>query len=122
MKSFFNHPEKYDEGFKRKVLEKRYIHKMRGSETVMWLSGPFRTFQDWIEAGQLLGQLWLKTTEHQVYIHPFGSVITNALSHARLNEHVGFRSDQSEIWFLARMGYGDKPPRSYRLDINDILI
>lgn len=122
MKSFFNHPEKYDDGVKRKLLEKRYVQKMRGSETVMWLSGPFKTFKDWIKAGQLLGQLWLKATEHQVYMHPFGSVITNAQSHALLDEHVSFQSDNSQIWFLARMGYGATPPRSYRLDINDILI
>ncbi len=122
MKSFFNHPEKYDEGLKRRLLEKRYIQKMRGSETVMWISGPFKTFQDWINAGQLLGQLWLKATEHQVYMHPFGSVITNTRAHAQLDKHVSFRSGHSEIWFLARLGYGDTPPGSYRLDINDILI
>lgn len=122
MKSFFNHPEKYEDGLKRKLLEKRYIQKMSGSETVMWISGPFKTFQDWINAGQLLAQLWLKATEHQVYLHPFGSVITNTRAHAELDKHVSFRSDNSEIWFLARLGYGDIPPRSYRLDIKDILI
>ena len=59
-------------------------------------------------------RLWLAVTSHGLYLHPFGSVITNPVSHARLADRISVDDQGRELWLLLRLGFCAEPPRSAR--------
>lgn len=99
-----------------------YLQSTLGTKTVAWLSGPFNTPYDWLNAGHMLARLWLCMTKHGVYLHPFGSIITNKESHKRLQEKFNVDEQTNKMWLIVRLGYSKAPPRSLRLNLTDILI
>ena len=113
-----------------KLLIKRfYYHTQRGTTTVAWLTGPMHGQSDWINAGQMLCRMWLIMTREEVYLHPFGSIITNPVAHARLDAHLkehlslpATSKGSDPLWFVLRMGYSDLPPKSKRLDPEQLLV
>jgi hypothetical protein len=104
------------------ALKRYYLQTMRGTKTVGWLSGPFKTPADWLNAGHMLGRIWLKMTEEGIYLHPFGSTITNKRAHQRLLEKFSVDESTNTMWLIMRLGHSDLPPRSARLEAADILI
>jgi hypothetical protein len=121
MHNFFFHAERFRSAWKRRVLGQVYKHSMHGTTTVAWLQGPFGRRPDWEQAGAMLQQLWLEMTRHNLYLHPFGSVITNAEAYAQFCHHVGHSAESEPLGLLVRLGYSQEPPRSFRLTANDIL-
>lgn len=99
-----------------------YLTTMRGTRTIGWLQGPFATVDDWITSGHMLGRLWLTMTKHGVYLHPFGSIITNETAHQRLREKFQTEESQELMWLIMRLGYSAEPPRSYRLTTEQIIV
>jgi hypothetical protein len=93
---------------------------MRGTCTVGWLSGPFESPSDCFAAGRMLLRFWLTVTREGAQLHPFSSVITNAVAHARLHELVGTPTTGT-LWLVARFGYSVDPPRSTRLEVGELL-
>jgi hypothetical protein len=69
----------------------------------------------------MLLRLWLALTAHGLCLQPFGSVITNPTSHARLAEGLRVREDDREIWLLLRTGWAPEPPRSVRRQLAEVL-
>jgi hypothetical protein len=121
MRNFFFHHERLAPASVRKLLGWFYRRSMNGTSTVAWLSGRFETRQDWVRSGILLQRLWLEMTKHDVYLHPFGSVVTNEVAHAKFIEHIDFHEGDETVWLLMRLGYSQEPPRSYRLTTDEIL-
>jgi len=105
----------------RRVARSLYLRSMRGTATVGWIAGPWRTSEDWLEAGRMLMRFWLALTAHGLYLQPFGSVITNPTSYARLAEQLELHEGDREIWLLLRIGYGAEPPRSPRRPLAEVL-
>ena len=103
-------------------LTSRFYIKSTQSSTIAWLQGPFKTPDDWINSGRMLMRLWLTMTRHGIYLHPFGSIITNETSHARLRNKFGLDERKNTMWLIMRLGYSDEPPRSLRLNMQDILL
>lgn len=103
------------------ILQKYYIHSTSTS-TVAWLQGPFQTPEQWLKSGQMLARLWLTLTKYDIYLHPFGSIITNPKSHKELSEKFKLNESQNLTWLIMRIGYSSEPPRSLRLTIQDIII
>jgi hypothetical protein len=99
-----------------------YMKTMNGVRTVGWIQGPFQTPDQWLKSGHMFARLWLVMTKYGVYLHPFGSIITNEKAHDRLREK--FKVDESKdiLWLIMRLGYSKEPPRSFRLETDDILI
>ena len=107
----------------KQIIGAYYMWSMRGTRTVGWLSGPFNTPETWFNSGRMLARLWLTMTAHDVYLHPFGSVITNEKAHLMFVEHFGVsESDASTTWLLMRLGHSKLPPRSLRRTLEEILI
>lgn len=98
-----------------------YERSMRGTRTVAWLSGPFEKHEDWDNTGRMMARLWLTMTKHGVYLHPFGSVITNPKAHARLAEHFNDGTRENDLWLLLRLGHSDLPPSAQRLTLEQLL-
>ncbi len=104
------------------IIDKLYIYSMRGTTTVGWIEGSWETSEDWINAGKMLIRLWLTMTSHEVYLHPFGSIITNPHSHEEIKNALHIDESKAKVWLLFRTGYSNIPPRSYRLPENDIIV
>ena len=98
----------------RAVLTRIYLRSMRGTATVGWIGGPWSTPAEWLNAGRMLMRFWLTLTAHGLYLQPFGSVITNVTSHARLAERLSVAEGEGKIWLLLRVGFSAEPPRSAR--------
>jgi hypothetical protein len=101
-----------------------YRRTMRGTPTIAWLQGPFEQPHDWLAAGRLLQRLWLTLTKHGVQLHPFGSIVTNADANARAHELLDLRPDTEAqtFWLVVRLGYSAEPPRSHRLETEQLLV
>ncbi|RSK46997.1 hypothetical protein [Hymenobacter rigui] len=121
MRNFFTHHERFRAAWKRRILGQVYVHSMHGTSTVAWLQGPFGNRAEWLAAGTLLQQLWLHMTQQGLYLHPFGSVVTNPEAHARFLARARPESGQP-LWLLLRLGYSAEPPRSLRLPASALLL
>ena len=107
----------------RQFTRAQYIRAMDGTRNVAWLSGPFfEKHDDWINSGRMLARLWLTMTRHGIYLHPFGSVITNATAHAQMEEHFINPGRTHPLWMLVRLGYSELPPKSHRLPMEHMLL
>lgn len=98
-----------------------YTRSMRGTRTVAWLSGPFDEHDHWFAAGRMMGRLWLTMTREGVYLHPFGSVITNPRAHQAMCEHFADAGRVDDIWLLVRLGKSETPPRAERLGLEKLI-
>lgn len=90
----------------------RYLRTQAGTQHVALLSGPFRAWPDLFAAGRLLFRLWVELAKHDLYLHPYGSTLTNP-HHARI---IGEAFGDAEGWLIFRFGYSDVPPPSPRLE------
>ncbi|OGV26771.1 MAG: hypothetical protein A3F18_02290 [Legionellales bacterium RIFCSPHIGHO2_12_FULL_37_14] len=104
------------------IVRKLYERTMRGTAIVSWISGPFATQVDWINAGHMMARLWLTMTKNGVYLHPFGSVITNQEANIKMTEHFKNPNREHNLWMLTRLGYGEKPPVAQRRSLDDMLV
>lgn len=120
--NFFRHNERFQSKFMKKKSLRMLNRSMNGTKNIAWISGAFSTRQDWVKAGTMLQQMWLEMTKHNVYMHPFGPIITTAASKEKFMQKINFSEDESRLWFLVRLGYSKDPPRSFRLEVKDILI
>ena len=122
MKLFFNYEKFFELPIIKQILLAFYESTMKGTRTVAWIQGPFKTFDDYISAGYAFNRVWLKMAEQNVYLHPFGSVITNPNAHERLKEKFHANENEEMMWILLRIGYSEVPPRSLRLSAEEIII
>ena len=99
-----------------------YERTMSGTATVAWISGPFETPEDWNKAGRMMARLWLTMTQHKIYLHPFGSVITNNEAHQKMDEHFYNQDRENNLWMLVRLGYGNIPPQAQRLPLEKMIV
>ena len=120
--NFFSHHERFESRWKTKKANKILNRSMSGTGNLAWISGPFEKRGDWVNAGTMLQRLWLEITKHNVYMHPFGPVITTPGSNEKFGKKINFSKDNNQLWFLVRLGYSNEPPRSFRLEAKDIFV
>lgn len=100
-----------------------YLRTMTGVQQLGWLEGRFDQTLDYIESGRCFMKIWLHFTEHSVYLHPFGTVITNPRSHKKFVEVAGItENDASMAWMLFRFGYSKQPPKAWHREHDTILV
>ena len=122
MYNFFFHHERFSRGWKRKKSLHLMNKTMNGTSNIAWITGLFNNRQDWINAGKMLQRLWLEMTRYSIYMHPLGTIVTTPDSKEKFKQKINYNEADGNLWFLIRIGYSDEPPRSFRLDIKDILI
>lgn len=103
-------------------VRRLYRRTMRGTCTIAWLQGPFEHPPEWLATGRLLQRLWLTMTANGLQLHPFGSIVTNADANARAHELLGLTPDAGTFWLVVRLGYSGEPPRSHRLETEQLLV
>ena len=98
-----------------------YMRTMRGTRTVGWIQGPFERERDWVAAGRMLARLWLTMTKLELHLHPFGSIITNVDANRRVRDRIPHEPADGTLWLIMRLGSGAQPPRSLRLEVDELL-
>lgn len=122
MRSVFQHYQKWDHGIKKDLITNFYRESFRGTGTLGWFTSSFNNTTDWITAGRMLARNWLFLTSQNIYIQPFGSLITNKHAYDIMNNKLNPAAGDKKLWMVFRLGYSKEPARSYRLDLKDILI
>jgi nitroreductase len=100
------------------LLAKVYRRQLGLVPTLGMLAGKFWAAESAFETGSFLMQFWLATAQHNLYIHPFGNLVTNKKAAAWLLNETGV----SDIWLIFKIGYSDEPPKSYRRTVEEILL
>jgi nitroreductase len=100
------------------LLAKVYRRQLGLVPTIGMLAGKFWAAESAFETGSFLMQFWLATAQHNLYIHPFGNLVTNKKAAAWLLNETGV----SDIWLIFKIGYSAEPPKSYRRTVEEILL
>lgn len=100
-----------------------YLRTMHGVRQLGWLEGPFAEPSHFVEAGRTFMQVWIFFSERGVYLHPFGTVITNPGSHAEFVSKAGIHESGNRMaWMLFRFGYSSTPPTAHRRPATSTLL
>ena len=100
------------------ILAKIYRSQLGIVPTIGTLSGEFWAPESAFKTGSFLMQFWLTTAKHNLYIHPYGNLVTNESASAWLFDETGV----PDIWLIFKIGYSDEPPKSYRRTVEEILL
>jgi len=102
----------------RQILSKVYRSQLGTIPALGIISGGFWDPADGIDAGRFLMRFWLETAKHDLYIHPYGNLVTNHEAAASVKEELGI----DRIWLIFKIGFSDTPPKSHRRPVENILV
>jgi nitroreductase len=102
----------------RSVLAKVYRTQLGEVPTIGMLSGEFWKPESAFNTGSFLMRFWLETARNNLYIHPYGNLVTNKTAAAWVLEETGV----PDIWLIFKIGYSDEPPKSHRRSVEEILL
>lgn len=102
----------------RQIMAKIYRRGLGQIPTLGVIAGGFWKPSDGIKAGRFLMRFWLETALHDLYIHPYGNLVTNRRIAAEVEKEIGI----ADIWLVFKIGYSAEPPKSHRLPVEKILV
>jgi hypothetical protein len=82
------------------------------------VSGAFFEDAAALRAGAYLIRFWLELARRDLYIHPFGNLVTNPEAKARVRELTGI----DDIWLIFRIGHTAEPPRRHSRSVREVLL
>lgn len=100
------------------LLKKVYRAQLGHVPTIGLLAGPFWDPESAFETGRFLMRFWLELSKWDLYIHPYGNMVTNKAAAQWSLEVLGI----PEIWLMFRIGYSKAPPQSYRRTVEEVLV
>jgi hypothetical protein len=100
------------------IMARVYRSQIGTVPTIGVISGGFWNPVEGIDAGRFLMRFWLETARNDLYIHPFGNLVTNRKAATAMERELGI----SNIWLIFKIGYSDEPPKSYRRAIHEFLV
>jgi hypothetical protein len=111
-------PELMQLSIARPMLKKIYRRQLGTVPTIGMLAGPFWEPADAFETGRFLMHFWLEMAQRNLYLHPYGNLVTNKLAADWCRETIGV----SGIWLIFKIGFSDVPPKSYRRSVEEVLV
>ena len=102
----------------RSAFERRYRSQLGEIPTIGMLAGKFWQAESAFKAGRFLMRFWLETAKQDLYLHPYGNMVTNRRAAKWLRDETGV----PDIWLVFKIGYSKEPPKSYRRSVEEILI
>lgn len=102
----------------RPLLAKTYRAQLGEVPTIGMLAGEFWAPESAFKTGSFLMHFWLETAKHNLYLHPYGNLVTNEDASAWLYE----TTNVPDIWLIFKLGYSREPPKSYRRSVEEILL
>jgi nitroreductase len=100
------------------LLAKKYRKQTGNVPTIGMLAGDFWQPSSAIKTGRFLMRFWLETARHNLYIHPYGNLVTNK----QAAQWMLTETKIPDIWLVFKIGYSDEPPKSYRRSVEEILL
>lgn len=102
----------------RFFFKRRYRKQLGSVPAIGILCGDFFLAENAIDSGRFLLRFWLEVTRLGLYLHPYGNLVTNPQARAWLEERTGV----TKPWLVFKLGYSDAPPKSFRRNLEDVLI
>jgi hypothetical protein len=102
----------------RSLLKNIYRRQLGNVPTIGMLAGPFWEPERAFETGRLLMRFWLELAKRDLYIHPYGNMVTNKAA----AEWTLQRLQVPHIWLIFRIGFSNAPPPSYRRSVEEVLL
>lgn len=100
------------------LLKKVYRRQLGHVPTIGILAGPFWEPENAFETGRFLMRFWLELAKHDLYMHPYGNLVTNSAAADYCLQLLGV----PQIWLIFRIGYSRVPPQSYRRTVEEVLV
>jgi len=102
----------------RPILRRTYRRQLGVVPTIGMLAGPFWEPEDAFETGRFLMHFWLELAKRNLYLHPYGNLVTNKSAAAWCEKELGV----SDIWLIFKIGFSSVPPQSYRRSVEEVLV
>lgn len=102
----------------RAIFKRRYRQQLGRVPAIGILSGDFFNPANSMDAGRFLLHFWLEMQQLDLYLHPYGNLVTNPKAAAWLEA----RTHVPKAWLVFKIGYSDEPPPSHRRAVADILV
>jgi|SRR5215831_2355639 len=102
----------------RSLFVRKYRKQTGVVPTLGMLAGDFWQPAQAIQAGRFLMRFWLETARQNLYIHPYGNLVTNQQAARWMLAETKIPN----IWLVFKIGFSDEPPKSYRRPVEEVLI
>lgn len=102
----------------RPMLHAIYRRQLGIVPTIGMLAGPFWQPESAFETGRFLMHFWLELAKRDLYLHPYGNLVTNKRAAGWCRETLGV----SDIWLIFKIGFSKVPPQSYRRSVEEVLV
>ena len=100
------------------LLKKVYRRQLGHVPTIGLVAGPFWEPESAFATGRFLMRCWLELARHDLYIHPYGNMVTNKVAAEWTAKLLGV----PQIWLIFRVGFSKEPPQSYRRTVEEVLV
>ena len=102
----------------RPLLKRIYRRQLGTVPTIGMLAGAFWKPEDAFQTGRFLMRFWLELARHDLYIHPYGNLVTNHAAAEWCERETGV----PDIWLIFKIGYSTEPPMSFRRSVEEVLL
>ncbi len=102
----------------RPLLRRMYRKQLGLVPTIGMLAGAFWEPDGAFQTGRFLMRFWLELARHNLYIHPYGNLVTNRRAAEWCLREIGV----PDIWLIFKIGYSPEPPQSYRRSVQEVLV
>ena len=102
----------------RPILWNTYRSQLGNVPTIGMLAGPFWEPANAFESGRFLMHFWLELAKRNLYLHPYGNLVTNKPAAEWCEKELGL----SQIWLIFKIGFSSVPPQSYRRSVEEVLV
>ena len=100
------------------MLRREYRRQLGLVPTIGILAGDFFRASSAFETGRFLIRFWLETAQLELYIHPYGNLVTNPSA----AHWLAGMTNLKDIWLIFKIGHSEPPPKSYRRSLADVMV
>lgn len=100
------------------LLKHVYRNQLGLVPTIGMLAGPFWEPEAAFQTGRFLMHFWLETAKRNLYIHPYGNLVTNHAAAEWCQTKLGI----ADIWLIFKIGFSNIPPQSYRRSVEEVIL
>jgi hypothetical protein len=104
--------------FTKPFFRRQYRRQLGLVPTIGILAGDFFRAESAFETGRFLIRFWLETARLELFIHPYGNLVTNSSAANWLAETTKI----TDIWLIFKIGHSATPPKSYRRSLADAMV
>ena len=102
----------------RPLFAKVYRRQLGVVPTIGMLAGPFWEPESAFQTGRFLIHFWLELAKRDLYLHPYGNLVTNKSAAEWCRRALGV----ADIWLIFKVGFSAEPPKSHRRSVEEVLV